>query len=113
MRYNTYMKEKHGSKLISPILVKELLDLGHYLRALRVRAKFTIADMSIRMPANPRTVSKIEKGDPTVSVGALMSYLHILGLGRNVSERILGDYMSAVSPPKPKRRTFTDEQLDF
>lgn len=107
------MKTTHASKVFSPVLVKELLDLGQYLRALRVRAKFTIADMSIRMAVNPRTVSKIEKGDPTVSVGSLMSYLHILGLGRNVSERILGDYINAITPPKQKRRTFTNEQLDF
>lgn len=106
------MKPLNSTKILNPILLKELLDLGRYCRQLRVQHKLTIADMCERIGVSPRTVSKIEKGDPTVSVGTLMEYLNIVGLAQGLSQRILGDYLYAIMQHK-KTEIFTDDQMDF
>lgn len=98
--------------LLNPELNKELAELGQYLRALRVERRFTLADICERIGANPRTVSKIEKGDPTVSVGVLMQYLDIIGVSRGVAVRILGDYLHTTKLQR-KKRVFRDEDMDF
>jgi transcriptional regulator with XRE-family HTH domain len=106
MYYNTKMNT------LNPGLIKELSELGQYLRALRVQHQFTLTDMCERIGANPRTVSKIEKGDPTVSIGVFMQYLDILGISHGVAIRILGDFIHAVQP-KRKKVVFRDEDMDF
>ncbi|HLF67311.1 MAG TPA: helix-turn-helix transcriptional regulator [Gammaproteobacteria bacterium] len=97
----------------NPLLAKELLDLGLWLKSLRKKRKMTIADLCARIGVNPRTISKIEKGDPTVSVAVLFQYLDILGLAQGVAVRILGDYLSMVSAQKKSLRIFSDDEMDF
>ncbi len=109
MYYNASM----NTHPLNPMLAKELLDLGQWLRTLRKKRKITIEEMCVRIGVkNPRTVSKIEKGDPTVSLGTFIEYINILGLARNVSERILGDYISVVTDQK-RKPVFKDEDMNF
>ncbi len=101
------------NKLLNPLLSKELHDLGQWLRLLRLKRHITIAGMCERIGVkNPRTVSKIEKGDATVSLGTFIEYINVLGLADKVSERILGDYIQALSIEK-KKRVFNDKEIDF
>ncbi len=113
MYYNTGMKAFKEKSPLNPVLSKELHDLGRWLRVLRVQRKITIASMCERIGVkNPRTVSKIEKGDPSVSLGTFIEYLNILGLADQIAQRILGDFIHKVSIQK-KRRVFTDKEIDF
>ena len=109
VRYNAEMKT---TKALNPLLSQELLELGAYLRELRLKRQLTLLEMSERLGANPRTVSKIEKGDSTVSLGTFINYLNILGLARGLAERILGDYLLVVAERK-KKRVFTDDEMNF
>lgn len=107
------MKTLQNHITLNPLLSKELHDLGQWLRLLRLKRHITIAGMCERIGVkNTRTVSKIEKGDATVSLGTFIAYLNILGLADQVSSRILGDYIHALSLEK-KKRVFNDEELDF
>lgn len=102
-----------SSPILNPLLSKELTDLGQWLRMLRLKRKITIISMCERIGVkNPRTVSKIEKGDPTVSLGTFIAYINILGLARNVAVRIVGDYMALVTDQQNKRH-FTDDEMRF
>jgi transcriptional regulator with XRE-family HTH domain len=103
------MKQKSFHTPLNPILAEELKVLGQYLRVLRKRQNITIADMCIRIDANPRTVSKIEKGDPTVALGTFVAYINILGLARELSERILGDYLLVVTTTQ-RQNVFSDKR---
>lgn len=109
MRYNAYMKT---SKPLNPVLSKELMTLGSCLHQLRKKRQFTLADVCERIGVNPRTISKIEKGDPTVSLGTFIEYLNLLDLGRGLTDRILGDYLLLITDPQSKRR-FTDDEMNF
>jgi transcriptional regulator with XRE-family HTH domain len=97
---------------LSPVLAQELHILGLYLRTLRKKQNMTIKDLGERIGADRRTVSKIEKGDPSVSLEIFIAYLHILGLARGISDKILGDYISAISPKKNKK-IFSDEKMGY
>ncbi len=98
---------------LPPLLAQELNNLGQWLRALRLKRKITIASMCERIGVrNPRTVSKIERGDPTVSLGTFIEYLNILGLANQLPERLLGEDLKIVSEQKPKH-VFRDEEMDF
>jgi transcriptional regulator with XRE-family HTH domain len=98
--------------VLSPLLMQELHQLGAYLYQLRLKRKITLQELSARLEVNPRTVTKIEKGDPTVSIGTFMKYLNFLGLSRGLATRILGDYLLVIQEQHTKRR-FTDDELNF
>jgi transcriptional regulator with XRE-family HTH domain len=100
------------SKPLNPVLNKELVALGSCLRQLRKKRQFSLADVCERIGVNPRTVSKVEKGDPTVSLGTFIEYLNLLDLSRGLTNRIVGDYLLLISDPQSKRR-FTDDEMNF
>lgn len=100
------------TKTLNPLLAQELRLLGTYLRQLRQKRRLTLVELSKRLVINPRTVSKIENGDPSVSFGTLINYLNILGLAKGIPERILGDFMIVIAERDNKPR-FTDDELDF
>ncbi len=107
------MKTLKDNPTLNPLLSKELHDLGQWLRLLRLKRHITIIGMCERIGVkNPRTVSKIEKGDATVSLGTFVAYLNVLGLADQLSTRILGDYIHALSIEK-KKSAFSDKELDF
>ncbi len=94
------------------LLSQELLELGTYLRQLRRKRHLTVLEISQRLEVDPRTLSKIEKGDPTVSLGTFINYLNLLGLAQGVAKRILGDYLLVIAEPDQKP-TFTEDELNF
>jgi transcriptional regulator with XRE-family HTH domain len=112
MHYNVFIMAKTPFISLNPILTQELFTLGQLLRALRKKKKMTLSDMQERIGVDPRTIGKIEKGDPTVSLGTFIQYLNILGLAQGVSERILGDYLKMVSEVE-SRNIFSDKEMDF
>lgn len=105
-------------KLIHPQVSQELAFLGRYLRALRKKRSDTIEQMCERLNMNPRTIIKIEKGDPTVSMGAVMQYLNIVGLISGVADRIISiDNYTFVSPgglsKGRKAQYISDDEVKF
>lgn len=67
--------------MYTPNKAKEALkELGEQIRLARKRRLWTIAELSKKIGVSSPTIIALEKGEPTVSVGVLVSALWILGL---------------------------------
>jgi len=71
-----------------------LTKLGHDIAIARKKRRLSTLSMAERSFLSRSTIGKIEKGDPTVSIGAYASVLAILGL-----ERGLGALADRVNDP--------------
>ncbi len=113
------MTHKSRSELGLPLpICEEAVRIGANIRVARKRRGITQAEMAERMFVTRKTLSRLEQGEVSVSVGVLLSALWVLGLER--------DLMGLVDPAKdvvglqrerarlPKRvRTTNHETLDF
>ncbi len=70
---------KNAINIPIPVL-KALLKLGQDINDARRRRRITIKLIAERAALSRATVLKIEKGDPTVSVGRYASILFVLGM---------------------------------
>jgi hypothetical protein len=72
-----------------PLSVRRgLKKLGSDLSLARRKRRLTIAMMAERTSVSTATYKKIEKGDPSVKVGAYAMTLFVLGFGERLSELI-------------------------
>ncbi|MPZ16409.1 MAG: helix-turn-helix domain-containing protein [Luteitalea sp.] len=67
------------SNLPIPV-VRALRTLGHDIRDARRRRRIPVAVMAERASISRTTLSKVEKGDPGVSLGSYATALFVLGL---------------------------------
>ena len=68
-------------KIILPIPVNRALKkLGKDIREARILRQITIAMMAERANVTAVTISKVEKGDPSVSLGSFATVVFILGM---------------------------------
>jgi DNA-binding XRE family transcriptional regulator len=67
--------------MYTPSKAKEALtQLGDQIRMARKRRQWTIAELAKKIGVSSPTLIALEKGEPTVSVGVLVSTLWTLGL---------------------------------
>ncbi len=67
--------------MYTPSKAKEaLVQLGEQIRMARKRRQWTIAELAKKIDVSSPTLIALEKGEPTVSVGVLVSTLWTLGL---------------------------------
>ncbi|MCY4225902.1 MAG: helix-turn-helix domain-containing protein [Bacteroidetes bacterium] len=77
------MKSPSSSTL--PVVARKALKkLGADIRVARKKRRISTVSMAERAFLSRSTLSRIEKGDPTVSMGAYLSVLAILGLASQV-----------------------------
>lgn len=70
-----------------PIPVKKALwKLGQDIRRARIRRRITMALMAERASISRTTLTKIEKGDPSVALGIYATVLFILGSVSNLAK---------------------------
>lgn len=74
-----------NNKFIIPV-VRNLNKLGKDISDARKRRRITMAILSERADISRSTLSKIENGDPTTSIGAYASVLFALGLLDNITK---------------------------
>jgi len=67
--------------LLPPSTRRALSQLGQDLATARRKRHFTVAMMVERMGVATNTYRRVEKGDPTVALGAYAMALFVLGLG--------------------------------
>lgn len=73
------------SEVPLPIPVKRALSkLGKDIRSARIRRRITMELMANRASISRTTLTKIEKGDPSVSFGSYATVIFILGLTSNL-----------------------------
>lgn len=73
-------KDSPADKALSPVALDLLKRLGHGIRTARSRRGIRQEDLATRTSMSRVRLRKLEKGDPTVGLGALVQVLEILGL---------------------------------
>lgn len=67
-----------------PRLKRELTALGERLRQARLRRAYTIENIAQRVGVTRKTLSRVEQGDPAVSLGVYARVLQALGLDEDI-----------------------------
>lgn len=65
---------------------RALTKLGRDVATARRKRHFTLAMMAERMGVAPNTYRRVEKGDPSVAMGAYAMALYILGFGHALGD---------------------------
>jgi len=65
-------------------LQHDLQLVGEQIRLARLRRNLSMAQIVDRATCSIPTLTKVEKGDPTVSMGIYLRVLHALGLGKDI-----------------------------
>ena len=72
-------KNTMGTKLPRK-LEQKMLIVGEQIKLARLRRNLSVAQIAERATCSPLTVSRIEKGSPTVSIGIYLRVLYALQL---------------------------------
>ena len=108
-----------SKKSLPPEASHALSRLGAYIRIARKRRQITMAEMSSRMFVSRKTLSRLENGDPGVSLAVLASALWVLGLEKNLLEIVnpeqdkIGIYRERQRLPKRVRTSNISDDPDF
>lgn len=113
------MNHKTILKAGLPVLVlEEAVRIGANIRLARRRRGITQADMAERMFVTRKTLSRLEKGEVSVSIGVLLSALWVLGLDRDLvgvadpEKDVVGVQRARALLPKRVRKSL-EETVDF
>jgi transcriptional regulator with XRE-family HTH domain len=93
-----------------------LRELGFRLREARLRRRFSVSQVAERAEVSRPTLNKVEKGDPTVTMGTYLRVLAVLGFEKDLAliaaedpvGRRLQDAGLAVPRRAPKRKALAD-----
>jgi hypothetical protein len=78
---------KNEAASVTPIpVIRALRKLGHDIRDARRRRRIPVSILAQRASISRTTLSKIEKGDPGVSLGNYATVLFILGMVDRLAE---------------------------
>lgn len=79
--------QRHQAASTSPIPVRRALrKLGHDIRDARRRRRIPVAIMAERASISRMTLSKVEKGEPGVSMGTYATVLFALGMADRLAD---------------------------
>ena len=70
--------------------IKALRKVGKDINAARRRRRITIELMAERADLSRATIGKIEKGDPTVSIGGYVAVMFVLGMIDRLNDLVDG-----------------------
>ncbi len=65
-------------------LVQNMEIVGEQIRLARLRRNLTIAQVAERATCSPLTISRVEKGTPTVAIGIYLRVLYALQLDEDI-----------------------------
>jgi transcriptional regulator with XRE-family HTH domain len=103
--------------VLLPKLQRSLKMLGENIKLARLRRKYSAEQVAERSNIGRSTVWLIEKGAPTVSMGAYLQVLFVLGLDGDIMEvaskdplgRKLQDANLSIAARAPKRNSKTQD----
>lgn len=78
------MKNSAALAALPSAVVRELGRLGNDLSAARKRRRLTTAIVADRAFVSRNTITRVERGDPTVSIGIYATVLFVLGLTNRI-----------------------------
>ncbi len=101
--------------VLLPKIKRSLETFGENIKLARLWRKYSAEQVAERANISRSTVGQIEKGSPTVSMGAYAQVLFVLGLENDIEEvaskdplgRKLQDAGLSVAARAPKRKTKT------
>jgi len=70
---------------LPPSVDRQMKELGERVRLARKRRRLTMDEMAERMFVTRKTLSRLEHGDPGVSIGVMASALWVLGLDASLA----------------------------
>jgi len=82
-------KQSKATKALPASSLEELQQLGANLTVARKRRRMSRTAMAERMMVNPKTLERLERGDPAVGIGILATALWVLGMQRRLGELLL------------------------
>jgi DNA-binding XRE family transcriptional regulator len=93
--------------LAFPSEAKLLADLGERMRLARLRRRLTAVVVAERTNISRPTLSKVERGDPSVTLGTYLRILAIYGLENDLSvvagDDLLGRRLQDLALPAPRK----------
>lgn len=93
--------------MLLPRLKKLMKELGENIRLARLRRKLSAEQVAERAGISRPTLSSIEDGKPTVSIGNYLNVLMVLGLEKDLSlvakDDVLGRKLQDLGLPVKKR----------
>lgn len=79
-------KDSLSHRALPAIAADQLEKLGRDIAVARKRRHLSMSEMADRMMVNLKTVQRLEKGDPAVGIGILVTALWILGMHRRLGD---------------------------
>lgn len=76
------------SSAIPSSVTSGLIEIGHAIKAARLRRRRSAADIASRSGVSLPTYRKIERGDPTVSLSVFATTLWVMGLFDNLKDAL-------------------------
>lgn len=73
-----------AAKALPSTVADQLQKLGRDISVARRRRRLSLSAMAERMMVNIKTVQRLEKGNPAVSIGILATALWVLGMDRRL-----------------------------
>lgn len=99
-----------------PDTERRAMELGSRLRLARRRRGISIDEMAARVLVSSPTISRLERGELTVSMAILARYLEVLGLASDLDRLAEHDEAGAAiaddrlgRPRRPRTRGLADE----
>lgn len=90
-----------------PALERLLKQLGDNIRLARLRRKFSAATVAARAGMARNTLRSVERGDPSVTMGAYLNVIFVLGLEEDfkkiASDDVLGRKLQDAQLPTKAR----------
>jgi transcriptional regulator with XRE-family HTH domain len=102
-----------------PLVSEAIVRIGEHVRLARMRRGITQAELAERMFVTRKTLSRLEKGEPGVSLSVLASALWVLGLEAGLrdladpEQDLVGLRREQQRAPKRVRGAGRDDALDF
>lgn len=84
--------------------VKRPNDLGAAIREARRKRDMNQTDLATRLEVNRESVSRLEKGDPGITLGIVLRALNILGLSLVLEDESASGNRAPVRPAEGKSR---------
>jgi transcriptional regulator with XRE-family HTH domain len=108
-------------KLLAAETVAELRQIGIHLTVARRRRGMSTSELASRMGVDRRTLSQLEKGSPTVSLGVFFQALSTLNLLRGIEEVVrpendvnaIATNLRRVRKRLGPIKTIDDKKVDF
>ena len=113
------MTQKQIKKTLPPDISEVISMLGKRIRIARKRRRIPSEVMAKRMIISRKTLFRLEKGDPGISLGVFASALWVLGLDKELLKLVdpekdkVGIFHERQQLSKRIRKRSTDNRLDF